>query len=110
MRGSCRPLFLEDCRAAPGRFLYAANRGHDSLAIIQLDKDGSALKTAGHAKTEKTPRSFDIDPTGKFVIAAGESSGHLAVSRIDEKTGELSLRHRLKLGDRLWWVLIVPPP
>jgi 6-phosphogluconolactonase len=93
-----------------GRFLYVANRGHDSLAIFRIGDDGAALTAAGHAKTEKTPRSFDIDPRGKFAIAAGESSGHLAVSQIDERTGELTPRHRLKLGDRLWWVLIVPLP
>jgi 6-phosphogluconolactonase len=93
-----------------GRLLYVANRGHDSLAIFRVSEDGVTLTAKGHAMTEKTPRSFDIDPRGKFAIVAGEASGHLAVSQIDEDTGALTPRHRLKLGDRLWWVLIVPLP
>ncbi len=93
-----------------GKLLYVANRGPDNLAIFRISDDGATLTAAGHAKTEQNPRSFDIDPRGKFLVAAGEGSGHLAVSQIDERTGGLTPRHRLKLGDRLWWVLIVPLP
>jgi 6-phosphogluconolactonase len=85
-----------------------ANRGPDNLAIFRISDDGQTLTPAGHAKTEQNPRSFDIDPRGKLLVAVGEGSGHLAVSQIDERTGELTARHRQKLGDRLWWVLIVP--
>jgi 6-phosphogluconolactonase len=45
-----------------GRFVYVSNRGHDSIAAFALDSDGK-LSTLGQTPTEKTPRSFDIDPS-----------------------------------------------
>jgi 6-phosphogluconolactonase len=42
----------------------------------------------GHQSTGgKTPRNFGIDPTGKFLIAANQSSNNVVVFKIDEKTG-----------------------
>ncbi len=89
-----------------GQFLYVSNRGHDSLAVIQIDEEGTGLTFIATEPTEKTPRSFDIDPSGRFLLAAGESSGHLAVSRIDTKSGRLSLIQTEEIGPKLWWVQI----
>jgi 6-phosphogluconolactonase len=89
-----------------GRFAYVSNRGHDSIACFALDDDGK-LSALGQTPTEKTPRSFDIDPSGKYLIAAGESSGKLAVYRIDPKTGELTRLATCEAGKMPWWVLAV---
>jgi 6-phosphogluconolactonase len=89
-----------------GRFLYVSNRGHDSIATFALDEEGK-LSALGQTATEKTPRSFDIDPSGKFLIAAGESSGKLAVYRIDPKTGALTPVGTYEAGKMPWWVLAV---
>ena len=43
----------------------------------------------GNTPMEKTPRSFDLDPEGKFLLAAGESSGKLAVYQVDADSGDL---------------------
>src|SRR5207248_8672660 len=72
-----------------GRFAYVSNRGHDSIAAFALAADGK-LSAIGQFLTEKTPRSFDIDPAGKYLFAAGESSGKLAGYRIDAKSGALT--------------------
>jgi formylglycine-generating enzyme required for sulfatase activity len=67
-----------EIRAHPsGKFLYVSNRGHDSIAAFALADDGKVLGI-GQESTEKTPRSFDLDPSGKYLFAAGESSGKLA--------------------------------
>lgn len=87
-----------------GRFLYVSNRGHDSLAIISLDEAGTAMKFVATEPTEKTPRSFDIDRSGRFLLAAGESSGRLAVYHIDQTSGRLKLAHTEDVGPKLWWV------
>jgi 6-phosphogluconolactonase (cycloisomerase 2 family)/endonuclease/exonuclease/phosphatase family metal-dependent hydrolase len=87
-----------------GRFLYVSNRGHDSLAVIGIDKTGTELTFIATEPTEKTPRSFDIDPSGQFLLAAGESSGRLAISRITPETGRLTLIHTETIGPKLWWV------
>jgi 6-phosphogluconolactonase len=89
-----------------GRFVYASNRGHDSIAGFALD-DAGKLSVIGQEPTEKTPRSFDLDPSGKYLFAAGESSGNLAGYRIDSKTGKLKRLATWKVGKMPWWVLVV---
>ena len=72
-----------------GRFLYASNRGHDSIAVFRLGGDGK-LTLIGHVPTEgKTPRNFAIDPSGNFLLAANQNSGSIVVFRIDPGTGLL---------------------
>ena len=89
-----------------GKFLYAANRGHDSIAGYAINPDGS-LKSVGYFPTEKTPRSFRIDPNGKFLISAGESADRLALYRIDAEAGYLYPLETYDVGNMPWWVLIV---
>lgn len=89
-----------------GKFLYAANRGHDSIAGYATNPDGS-LTSIGYFPTEKTPRSFRIDPNGKFLISAGESAGRLALYRIDVDAGYLYPLETYDVGNMPWWVLIV---
>jgi 6-phosphogluconolactonase len=73
-----------------GKFLYGSNRGHDSIAEFAIGKDGR-LKLVGHTSTQgKVPRNFNIDPTGKWLIAANQNTDNLVVFRIDGKTGKLT--------------------
>jgi 6-phosphogluconolactonase len=89
-----------------GKFVWVSNRGHDSLAGFGIDAAGK-LTPLGQTPTEKTPRSFDIDPTGRFVLAAGEGSGKLAVYQVDPATGKLTRRHTFDVGKSLTWVTAV---
>ncbi len=89
-----------------GRFAYVSNRGHDSIAAFRLDGEGK-LSSIGQTPTEKTPRSFDLDPAGKYLIAAGEASGKLASYRIDQQTGDLTRLTTYDTGKMPWWVLAV---
>jgi 6-phosphogluconolactonase len=85
-----------------GKFLYASNRGHDTIAIFRIDPVSGALTAAGQVSTQgKTPRNFAIDPTGGFLLAANQDSGSIVVFRIDQSTGALT-----PTGD----VLKVPAP
>lgn len=54
-----------------------------------------------------TPRSFDLDPSGKFLLAAGEASGKLAVFRIDGEAGGLKRLQINEVGKQPWWVMMV---
>ena len=76
----------------PGaRFLYASNRGHDSIAAFRIDAAAGTLTALGHVPTQgKTPRSFAIDPSGRFLIAANQNSGNVVMFRIDRETGALT--------------------
>jgi len=74
-----------------GRFLYASNRGHDSIALFAIDPSTGKLTAQGHVSTQgKTPRNFAIDPTGAILYAANEASGNVVEFRIDPKTGSLT--------------------
>jgi 6-phosphogluconolactonase len=92
-----------------GKFVYVANRGHDSLAIFKIDAEGG-LTAGGQEPTEKTPRSFDVDSSGKYLVAAGEDSGKLAVYRIDALTGALKRLHTYEAGKMPWCVMLVDLP
>ena len=73
-----------------GRFLYASNRGHDSIAIFGIDEKTGRLTVVGHEPTQgKNPRNFGIDPSGTWLLVANQDSGSLVLFRIDAKTGKL---------------------
>jgi len=86
-----------------GRFVYASNRGHDSIAGFQVDAKSGKMKSIGQFKTEPTPRSFNISPDGKFLVAAGQGSGKLAIFRI-AKNGKLKRIGTQQAGKQAWWV------
>ena len=75
-----------------GRFLYATNRGHDSVAIFAVDPAGGWLTAKGHAASGgRTPRCLTIDPDGRFALVANQNGDNVAVFRIDQTTGALTL-------------------
>ncbi len=88
------------------RFLYATNRrDENSIAGYRVDQESGELKRIGIWPTERMPREFDIDPSGRYLYAAGEGSGNLAVYRIERKSGELLLQQVIRVGERPTWVL-----
>lgn len=73
-----------------GRFLYASNRGHNSIATFRI-KDNGRLEVVDHTPTRgETPRNFAIAPSGKYLYAANQDSNNVAAFEIDDKTGRLS--------------------
>jgi 6-phosphogluconolactonase len=90
-----------------GRFLYASNRGHDSLAIFSVNDDGR-LEENGHQPTEATPRYFDLDPTGTYILAVGQNSGRMVAYRINRRNGSLEPMATFKVGDSPLWIQFVP--
>ena len=74
-----------------GKFLYASNRGEDSIVVYAIDKSKGTLTQVGSVPTGgKEPRSFEIDPTGALLFAANQKSDNIVVFRIDQKTGLLT--------------------
>jgi 6-phosphogluconolactonase len=74
-----------------GRFLYASNRGHDSLAMYRIVGDTTELEFLGTEPTRaKTPRHFAIAPGGRFLLAGGQASNTVTVFAIDPETGRLT--------------------
>ncbi|HEY6301699.1 MAG TPA: lactonase family protein [Terriglobales bacterium] len=74
-----------------GKFLFASNRGHDSIAVFSIDSHSGALTLVGHFPTQgKTPRDFEIDPTGTLLFAANQDTNSIVVFRIEPKNGRLT--------------------
>ena len=74
-----------------GKFLYASNRGSDTITEFAIDRAKGTLTPVAYTPTQgKIPRSFEIDPTGKFLFAANQKSDNIVVFRIDLKTGHLT--------------------
>jgi 6-phosphogluconolactonase len=74
-----------------GRFVYASNRGDDSIALFTVDKASGRLTPAGHFATQgKTPRNFEIDPSGSHLLVANQDSGNIVVFEIDPASGRLT--------------------
>lgn len=72
-------------------FVYASNRGHDSLAIFERDAATGKLAAKGHVKTGfKTPRNFAFDPSGAYCLVGSQGTGEVFVHR-SEKDGTMSL-------------------
>src|SRR5580692_11435256 len=74
-----------------GKFLYASNRGHDSIAVFAIDPDKGTLTLIEYVPTKgQSPRNFEIDPTGKLLFAANEKSDNIVIFRINAQTGRLT--------------------
>ena len=74
-----------------GKFLYASNRGHDSIAVFAIDPDKGTLTLVEYVPTKgQSPRNFQIDPTGRLLFAANEKSDNVVVFRINAQTGRLT--------------------
>jgi 6-phosphogluconolactonase len=82
-----------DIHVSPdGKFLYASNRGDaNNLAIYSIDASTGILKLVGHQSTlGKTPRNFNFDPTGNYLLVANQNSDNIVIFTIDHNTGLLT--------------------
>ena len=86
----CRQNFCSEILvSADGRFVYAGNRLHDSIAIFSSAR--TALTFVGEEWTRGDyPRSFNFDPTGQFLYCCNQRGDNIAVFRVDRKTGGLN--------------------
>lgn len=74
-----------------GRFVYAANRGHDTITAFRTHSSGGRLTPIECEPVRGSwPRNFNLDPTGQWLLSAGRDSNNLAVFNIDDETGELT--------------------
>lgn len=72
-----------------GRYLYASNRGDDSLAVFAVDAVSGRLTPAGRiAAGGRTPRHFAIDATGRWLIVALQDSNAITILRRDPASGQ----------------------
>jgi 6-phosphogluconolactonase len=73
-----------------GKWVYVSNRGHDSIAIFEIDQSTGELTARGHQSSGgEIPRAFAIDPEGTFMYVGNQQSNEIVIFRIDETSGRL---------------------
>ena len=73
-----------------GKFVYASNRGNDSIAVFARDSESGKLSLVHIAPCGgKIPRHFAISPDGKWLLCAHQDSNTLAALPLDPSTGKL---------------------
>jgi 6-phosphogluconolactonase len=74
-----------------GRFVYASNRGHDSIAVFAVNAANGTLAPVGFDPVlGKTPRNFALDPSGRWLLAASQDSDVVKVFALDGTSGRLT--------------------
>ncbi len=88
----CGQNICADVHVHPsGAFVYASNRGHDSIAVFAVDEETGTLTPIQHQSSlGKTPRGIVLDPTGEFLLAANQETDSVVVFAVNPGTGVLS--------------------
>ncbi len=82
--------FCSEILVSPdGRYVYAGNRLHDSVAIFSVGQDGRLRYETEEWTRGNYPRSFTFDPTGEFLLCCNQRADHVAVFRVDRGMGRL---------------------
>jgi len=75
-----------------GKFLYASNRGHDSIVIYAVDSENGHLATLGYQSViGKNPRNFSLTPNEEFLLVANQDTDNIISFKRNSVTGKLSL-------------------
>lgn len=78
--------------SSDGQYVYASNRGHNTIAIFETSQEGKRLKRKQLISTEGDfPRDFNLDPSEKFIVAANQNSDNLTLYERDTQTGLLKM-------------------
>ena len=91
-RAAARSVSTSEIVVHPnGRFVYVANRGHDTLSVFAVDPQTHTLQSLQQEPVRGAhPRHFNIDPTGRWLVVASRDSNNLTVFEIDAGSGGLT--------------------
>jgi 6-phosphogluconolactonase len=93
-----------------GRFLYASERGTNSILGFYVEAQGGRLSPIGRVEAEPVPRALALDPTGRFLLTSGTQSHRLAVFAIDPASGALTRIGDAETKRNPNWIEIVELP
>ena len=105
-RNTCSQIKID----GSGRFLYAPNRGHESIACFTVDTTSGELSANGIVPAEPTPNATALGPGDRFLYCAGQGTGNLATFSVDPDSGALERVATMHLGNRPAWISIVELP
>jgi len=70
-----------------GKFVYAANRGHDTITAFSVVADGSLAVIQNEHVRGSIPRNFNLDPSARWLLVGGQASNTLACFEVNSETG-----------------------
>ena len=74
--------------SADRKFLYGSNRGHNSIAVFEINSETKKLASKAFVPVEGDwPRNFALSPDGNYLLVANQKSGNITVFKIDKETG-----------------------
>jgi 6-phosphogluconolactonase len=80
-----------------GRFLYASNRGCNSIAIFSVDpKNGKITQIAQESTRGESPRNFTLSPDEDYLLVANQVTQDIVAFRRDKNTGKLLFTDQVK--------------
>jgi 6-phosphogluconolactonase len=79
-----------------GQFLYASNRGHNSITAFRVEPDGRLELVGIYPSGGDFPRNFYITPRGKYLLVENKHSGNIVLFRLDLKTGKLERKEKVE--------------
>jgi 6-phosphogluconolactonase len=81
------------------RFIYAANRGDDSIAIFSIDETSGRMTAVGTVKTGgRGPREMNFEPSGRYFYVCNQQSGDVVGFGVDSMTGKLTPASKVELA------------
>lgn len=84
-KNSCADIHL----SPNGKFLYASNRGHNSIAVYSVSDSGHLKPVVIESVQGDWPRNFTLSPDGNFLLVANKNSNNITVFQVDRETGRL---------------------
>ena len=74
--------------SADGKYLYGSNRGHNSIAVFEINSETKLLKSTGFVSAGGNwPRNFALSPNGNYMLVANQKSGNITVFKINKTSG-----------------------
>jgi 6-phosphogluconolactonase len=106
-RDTSNDIWAADLHLTPdGKFLYATERTHSTMAGFSVDGATGKLSYLGATPTETQPRGFNISPDGKHMVVSGEKSDTITGYAIGTN-GALKELQKAPTGKGSNWVEIV---
>lgn len=85
-RNSCADIHI----SADGRFVYVSNRGHNSIAVFNVNSLDGSLKLIAHQSTfGLEPRNFSLSPDDSYLLVANQHTDNIVSFKRDMSTGLL---------------------
>lgn len=73
-----------------GKWLYVSSRGDDIIAVYSIGQDGKLTLIENAPAGVQVPRGMSLDPSGQWLLVAGQKDNRLNTLKVDQATGKLS--------------------